>query len=210
VTPAPPPSFRPWTVGDVVDADVPAFALRTYLEQSDLRSLLRQANAIRPLDAACELGCGYGRMTVVLGEFARQVVGFERQPRFVEIARRLHPSFRFYPIDGLGALPTPDRSFDLVLTFTVLQHVTERTLKAALDEIRRIVRPGGFVLLCEDTNPASQYGDPTDESGFCVIGRSLRTYSDLLAPFRLLSTSPRRVEPTYPVQEVGTYLLFQA
>lgn len=204
------PSRRPWTVGDVVNADLPAFALRTYLEQSDLRSFLQRANAIRPLESACELGCGYGRMTVVLGEFARQVVGFERQPPFVETARRLHPSFRFSAVEGLHALPAPDRSFDLVLTFTVLQHLTDRTLTAALAEVRRVLRPGGFVLLCEETDPASRFGDPNDESGFCVIGRSARDYGERLAPFRLLASAPRRVEPTYPAKDVGTYLLFQS
>ncbi|PZV37594.1 methyltransferase domain-containing protein [Mesorhizobium kowhaii] len=117
-----PRPHRPWTRELVVDADLPAFALRTYLEHADLRSLLQSAHVSRPLASACELGSGYGRMTVVLGEFAARVVGFEREPEFAEAARRLHPAFAFERVEGLDALPVPSGVFDLVLTFTVLQH----------------------------------------------------------------------------------------
>jgi hypothetical protein len=73
-----------------------------------------------------------------------------------------------------------------------------------------VVRPEGFVLLCEDTNPSSRFGDGPDDAGMCVIGRPAQAYPALLLGCRLLSASPRRVEPTYPVKDVGTYMLFQS
>jgi len=207
--PAPPVPWKPWSFGHVVDADLPAFALRTYLEHADVRAVLRQAVPAGPVESACEVGCGYGRMTVVLGEFARRVEGFERQPEFVAAARRLHTAFTFHQVSTLGQLPAADGSFDLALTFTVLQHLTDRAVSAAVAELKRVVRPGGHILLCEETNPSLRQGDVEDEHGMCVVGRSVSAYAALLAPFRLVSVSPRHVEPTYPSKDVGHYMLFQ-
>jgi SAM-dependent methyltransferase len=207
---APEPSFTPWTVRDVVDVDYPAFAIRTYLEHVDLRAYVRRISAGNRLEHACEIGCGYGRMTVVLTEFASRVVGFERQPELVEEARRLHPGIEIVRVTDLGALPSPDAAFDFVLTFTLLQHLTDAAVGRAVAEIRRIVRPSGSVLICEETDPRHRSGDLNDEAGRCTIGRSVATYAALFAPFRLVATSPRRIEPTYPRPDVGTYMLFQA
>ena len=202
--------WKTWSLSLVVDADVPAFALRTYLEQFDVRAILRRAIGDRRVVAACDVGCGYGRMTVVLGELTDAVVGFERQPEFVEIARQLHPAFTIHQVASLASLPVPPRSFDLVLSFTVLQHLTDHVVAHAAAEIRRIVRPGGLVLLCEEMDPALRQGDVLDDNGMCVIGRPVEAYAALLSPLRLVDTTPRRVEPTYPRRDVGTYMLFQS
>jgi SAM-dependent methyltransferase len=207
---AQPPHWKPWTFDDVVDVNYPAFALRTYLEQADVRAYLRRISAGRRIESACEIGCGYGRITVALGEFASRVVGFERQPEFVEEARRLHPNIEVRQVNSLGELPETDHAFDVVLTFTVLQHLTDAAAVRAIAEIKRLVRPSGFVLLCEETDTSHVSGDLTDEGGRCTIGRSISTYAELLAPCRLIATSRRRIEPNYPRPDVGTYMLFQS
>jgi len=52
----------------------------------------------------------------------------------------------------LGALPFPDGAFDLVCSFKVLAHVSH--LDLALRELKRVVRPGGTLIL-EFYNPWS-------------------------------------------------------
>jgi SAM-dependent methyltransferase len=205
-----PPHWKPWTFDDVVDVNYPAFALRTYLEQADVRAYLRRISASRRIESACEIGCGDGRITVVLCEFASRVVGFERQPEFVEEARRLHPNIEVRQVNSLSELPETDNAFDVVLTFTVLQHLTHTAVVQAIAEIKRLVRPSWFVLLCEETDTSHVTGDLNDEGGRCPIGRSIRTYAQLLAPYQLITTSPRRIEPNYPRLDVGTYMLFQS
>ena len=47
---------------------------------------------------------------------------------------------------GIGALPFADASFDLVIAAHVLEHLPEPV--AALAEMRRVLRPGGWVVIC--------------------------------------------------------------
>ncbi len=203
-----PRTFKPWTLRDVVDVDFPAFAARTYLEQAGIRRLLATAAAGRRFTAAAEIGCGYGRLLPVLGEFAERVAGFERQPEFAAEAARLHPRAEISRVSTLANLPARDASFDVVLTFTVLQHLVDPIAAAVAGEIRRILAPGGHVLVCEETDASHLWGDTADPGGMCTVGRSPETYARLFTPLRLLASAPRVIEPTYPRPEVGTYLLF--
>src|SRR5205809_904957 len=80
-----------WTPSEVVDVDGPRAMLRAYLEQRDVRTLLATRHRGR-VPAACDIGCGFGRLTSLLGEFADTVVGFEREPGLVATARALMPA----------------------------------------------------------------------------------------------------------------------
>jgi SAM-dependent methyltransferase len=147
-------------------------------------------------------------MTVVLTEFFDHVEGFEREAHFVEEASRLLPAIRFHRVDSLTSLPAAGASFDCVLTFTVLQHLTDAVAAAAAREISRILRPGGVVLICEETDPEHRDGAVDDDTGMCTIGRTIGQYEALFRGFTLLQSQPRRIEPTYPRPDVGTYMLF--
>ncbi|MGE5345747.1 MAG: class I SAM-dependent methyltransferase [Acidithiobacillales bacterium] len=203
-----PLSFKAWAPRDVVDVDFPAFALRTYLEQAGVRRLLERASGGQRLRAAAEVGCGYGRLLPVLGEFAGRVAGFERQPEFAAEAARLHPDVEIFRVTSLANLPSVDAAFDAVISFTVLQHLVDRVAAEVAAEMKRLRAPGGHVLICEETDPAHVAGAVHDPSGICTIGRSAESYARLFAPLRLLDSAPRVVEPTYPRRDVGTYLLF--
>jgi SAM-dependent methyltransferase len=222
-----------WRQEHVVDVRDAAFSIRTYLEQGDVRALLEQAARIRharawdhdspagrsarpeparpralETRAACEVGSGYGRMTVVLTEFFDEVVGFEREAHFVEEARRLLPAIRFEEVASLTELPASDDAFDCVLTFTVLQHLTDRVLAQTAHEISRIVKPGGHLLMCEETDPSHRGGAVDDPDDTCTIGRPVSKYEELFPAFTLLDTRPRHIEPTYPRPDVGMFMLF--
>lgn len=200
-----------WTPADVVDVEGPQALLRAYLEQRAVRELLTSvgqpdgyANA-----AACDVGCGFGRLTPVLTEFAAQVVGFEREPTLVSTARRLLPDIEFRQIDTLMGLPAEDAAFDIGLVFTVLQHVPEPEVRSVIAEILRILEPGGVLLLCEETDPALEAGDRSRAELGYTCGRPVETYEAWLAPMRLVATRRRVIEPGYPREDVGTYMVFE-
>ena len=93
-----------------------------------------------------DVGCNTGYGTVRLVPTARSVTGVDVSPAAVAAARSREggESARFEVIDGLG-LPFPDDSFDLVTSFQVVEHVADPV--PYLQEIRRVLRPGGIAIL---------------------------------------------------------------
>jgi SAM-dependent methyltransferase len=197
-----------WQQQLVVDVRDAAFAARTYLEQQDVRALIGTVVAGR-VPLACDVGAGYGRMSVVLTEFADAVIGIERERHFVEEASALLPAIRFVQVDALTTLPVHSVAVDLVLTFTVLQHLVDSVAQATANEIVRVLRPGGHLLICEETDPLHRDGAVDDPNGICTIGRPVAVYQQLFRSLDLVTTRPRRIEPTYPRADVGTYMLFR-
>jgi SAM-dependent methyltransferase len=196
-----------WTPTEVVDVDGPRAMLRAYLEQRDVRGLLGARHRSR-VGAACDIGCGFGRMTSLLAEFADVVVGFEREPALVATARQLLPAIDIRAIDRLASLPATDRSFDIGLVFTVLQHVPEPAVRDVVAEIVRLMKPDGTLLLCEETDVTLEAGDRAHGELGYTCGRAPEVYGQWLAPWRLVAAKPRVIEPGYPRPDVGTYMLF--
>jgi SAM-dependent methyltransferase len=200
---------KTWTPTDVVDVNGPPALLRNYLEQRDVRAYVHQAASRHAIRCAYDVGSGFGRLTPVLSEVAREVVGFERETALVEIARRLLPALRFEAVSTLEQLPAANASAEFVLTFTVLQHLPDARAEAVLSEIRRVAAPGGHVLLVEETDATLEAGDPDGADFGYTRGRAVSWYAERLRPSALLATSPRVIEPGYPRPDVGTYMFFQ-
>ena len=103
------------------------------------------AIAGRVLDA----GCGAGGMPVSLAEETLEVVGIDPANRFQEAGGRLARernliNLRFALADGM-ALPFADRTFDLVLSHAVIEHVASAS--RYLRECARVLKPGGWIYL---------------------------------------------------------------
>jgi SAM-dependent methyltransferase len=196
-----------WTPSEVVDVDGPRAILRAYLEQRDVRLLLASRHRTR-VAAACDVGCGFGRLTSLLGEFADTVVGFEREPGLVATARALMPGIDVRAIERLAQLPAADASFDIGLVFTVLQHVPEPGVRDVVAELLRIMKPDGTLLLCEETDVTLEAGDRDHGELGYTCGRAPEEYSRWLSPWRLVAAKPRVIEPDYPRPDVGSYMLF--
>jgi len=197
-----------WTPREVVDVDGPRAMLRAYLEQRDVRELTARASVAAAISVACDVGCGFGRLTPVLTEFADRVIGFERELDLLRIARSLQPSLEFRSIDSLTHLPADDGSFMFGLVFTVLQHVPEPEVRTVIDELRRIVAPHGHLLLCEETDDTLEAGDRAQAHLGYTCGRPVTAYQAWLHPWKLIATKRRSIEPDYPRPDVGTYMLF--
>ncbi len=144
---------KTWTPADVVDVSGPPALLRNYLEQRDVREYVQRAEMTTPITRAYDVGCGFGRLTPVLAEFASAVVGFEREASLLATARTLLPALEFVEVATLSALPAPDASAEFVMTFTVLQHMPDSHAEAVIREITRVLAPQGHVLAVEETDP---------------------------------------------------------
>jgi ubiquinone/menaquinone biosynthesis C-methylase UbiE len=97
----------------------------------------------RPL-TVLDLGSGIGRFTGALAEtFGGPAYGVEPSARMREQAPP-HPGVTY--LEGNAeAIPLPDASCDLALLFLSFHHFTDQ--QQAFHELRRVIKPGGVVLL---------------------------------------------------------------
>jgi SAM-dependent methyltransferase len=64
----------------------------------------------------------------------------------VELARREHPDLAF-EVGEMGALDVPDADLAGLLAWYSLIHVPARRRPAVVAELRRVLRPGGYLLV---------------------------------------------------------------
>ena len=91
-----------------------------------------------------EVGCGEGYGTDLLARSARCVVGIDYDAVTIAHARASYPSARFVRAN-LAALPVPSGSVDVVATLQVVEHVWNHA--EFVDECRRVLRPGGRLMM---------------------------------------------------------------
>lgn len=98
-----------------------------------------------------ELGCGNARMVrTLLQRYSDcRVTGLEVDAR--QHAKNLaDPQERLeFIAAGAEAIPLPDARFDLALMLKSLHHVPLPLMGQALGEIRRVLRPGGYLYVSE-------------------------------------------------------------
>ena len=100
-----------------------------------------------PVRSAVEVGYGSGILLLELGRRAERLTGVDRHDggagvRAMARAEGLDP---LLVRGGICELPLADRSADLIVCLSVLEHV--RTLDTASAEIARVLRPGGVAVL---------------------------------------------------------------
>ena len=111
-----------------------------------------------PLDrlSVLDLACGTGDISFGAAARGASVTGLDLTPRMIDIATekaragRPGPPVRFL-VGDMSSLPFPDATFDVVTTGYGLRNVP--VLDAALDEIARVLRPGGLFLSLDFNRP---------------------------------------------------------
>jgi len=95
---------------------------------------------------ALDLGCGNGKTVSTLLDEGYDVTGVDFSKVAVEQCRKRFPDSDFV-VSPVDRLPFADDSFDYVTAVHVLEHLDDEELKAAVEEIGRVLRPGGFVFV---------------------------------------------------------------
>lgn len=112
---------------------------------------LRHAAGRRVLDVAC--GEGYG--SAILAGAARDVVGVDVDGPTVAHARERYAAHRNLSfVEGsAAALPLPDASVDLVVSFETIEHLDAADQPLMLAEIARVLVPDGLLVLSAPNRP---------------------------------------------------------
>jgi SAM-dependent methyltransferase len=173
---------------------------RPYLEQLVRRHFPADRSA-RIID----LGCGAGALLNVARELGYQhLAGVDVSP---EQVARAHAA-------GLGDVrqgdlvetlsASPDGGFDTVICFDVIEHFTKDELLPFVDQVRRVLRPGGrwIIHVPNGGSPFGglvRYGDFTHELAFTTTSlqqllaasgfASVRCYEDVPIPHGLKSAA---------------------
>jgi Methylase involved in ubiquinone/menaquinone biosynthesis len=162
------------------------------------------AGRLHPGMIAADLGCGPGELLARLAETARQVIGVDGSQRMLDIAAaRLadRPNVNLR-LGELEHLPLREAEVQAVTLSLVLHHVNDP--QAALAEARRVLAPGGVLLVAEfdrHDNEAMRvkYGDTR-------LGVDEKTLYDWLQTAGFV---PRRVD-AFPVNQGLTVLIAEA
>jgi ubiquinone/menaquinone biosynthesis C-methylase UbiE len=138
--------------GGFVAASTPQMLLaRHNFELLRIRELLYGTRFSRSL----EIGCGFGRLSLAFAEHSIQHVAVDINNDALTLARSTYPNIDFRQASA-AELPFEDGYFDLVSTWTVLQHVRPEFIQPAAREVARVTSPLGTLLMCEETRLAGQ------------------------------------------------------
>lgn len=106
------------------------------------------------LDIAC--GEGYGANLLAIS--AKQVTGVDIDVSTITAASKKYKKTNLSFITGkVEAIPLPDHSFDVVVSFETLEHTGEHT--KMIQEIKRVLKPGGILII--STPEKKNYSDVT-------------------------------------------------
>lgn len=102
-------------------------------------------------ERALDAGCGSGRHALALAAGYREVVAADLSAPLIEVARirRRHERVR-YEVASLTDLVDAE-GFDLVVSIATLHHIPD--LPAVLAHLKTLVRPGGEIVLVDNTDP---------------------------------------------------------
>ncbi|XVU30341.1 class I SAM-dependent methyltransferase [Actinoplanes sp. CA-054009] len=93
-----------------------------------------------------DVGCGPGHVTAHLQKLGLDAFGVDLSPAMIDVARRDHPGLRF-EVGSMTDLRLADTSVAGVLAFWSLIHVPDEEIPAVFAHFRRVLRPGGPVLV---------------------------------------------------------------
>ena len=136
------------------------FALRG--RERQLRQRLLDLSGLRSGEAVLDVACGTGTLAILAKKTVGRsgtVCGIDASPEMLARARskaaRATVEVRFENA-AAQALPFADSSFDLALGTMMLHHLGRAARRELAVELRRVVKPGGRVILVDFARPEAK------------------------------------------------------
>jgi len=129
-------SWRESALGRITDS----------VEQDLILDLAGPVTGTRVLD----VGCGDGVLALAFARRGAQVSGIDASPAMIAAARsraERHAEHMNFEVGEAEALPFEDKTFDVVVSITVLCFVEDA--KIAVQEMKRVLKPGGRLVIGE-------------------------------------------------------------
>lgn len=119
---------------------------------------LVEASGVVPGDDVLDVGCGTGYFTSRLAAAAMPggaVTGIDPSESMIDFCRQKIPGEISFVTGTAQDLPFDDGAFDVVASSMAIHHVPAEARLAALEEMYRVLRPGGRLLIADERMPDS-------------------------------------------------------
>jgi ubiquinone/menaquinone biosynthesis C-methylase UbiE len=162
------------------------YATRDIVEQ---RRATLEALGLRAGERVVDVGCGPGYLCAEMAAAGARVTGVDPSPAMLALAERRGTGVELAAGDALS-LPVEDATFDAAVSTQVYEYVAD--IAAALREARRVLRPGGRLLVL-DTDWDSIVWRSSDDAR---MERVLRAWEEHLSHPRLPRALPTVLRDT--------------
>jgi 2-polyprenyl-3-methyl-5-hydroxy-6-metoxy-1,4-benzoquinol methylase len=96
-----------------------------------------------------DMGCGTGYGTALIADSCLSISGVDISDEAIAYAKEKyqHPNLAYKTIHKVEDAPLPfaDQKFDVVLSFQVIEHISDT--RTYLTEIQRVLKPGGVFIV---------------------------------------------------------------
>ena len=144
----------PNEVSAMFDKVAPAYDKMNTLLSLGASSLWRiamvRALSLTAGDRVLDIAAGTGTSSAAIARTGARVTALDFSPGMVEVGRERHPEIEFV-VGNAEQLPFDDASFDAVTISFGLRNVNDP--RRALAEMKRVLAPGGRLVVCEFTTP---------------------------------------------------------
>jgi len=171
---------------------------------SDITDQTLELMELRPSDRVLDLGCGTGWASRRMARMVPQgeVVGIDVADEMLRRAEQASSGFRNvrYLWGSAERIPVPDNAFDKVLSVESFYYYADQG--KALDELRRVIAPGGRLFILINLYRDNHYSLLwVDELKVPVQVRSEAEYLDLLRQHGFVDVEARRIPDRSPTPE---------
>jgi ubiquinone/menaquinone biosynthesis C-methylase UbiE len=149
-----------------------------------------------------EVGAGTGRVSIPLLESGADLFGLDLSNKMLALLRSKHPSAGLVQADATH-IPFPSSQFDALLTVHVMHLVSG--WKGALQEFRRVLRPGGTYLNVRTYETGAQavrrrsrefWSSWVAEHGYQAFHPGIRDHEELVDELRQIGAQVDEIEVT--------------
>jgi SAM-dependent methyltransferase len=119
-----------------------------------IEARLGGADKVTVLDVGCGIANAHKQLVGRVGKLS----GIDISAESIAVARHTNPGVFYEVFDGIH-LPFPDCSLDAAFAINVFHHVPIAQRPALVDDIRRVLRPGGLFAIFEHNplNPVTRH-----------------------------------------------------